>query len=136
MNLAEKLLKLDSGEFTKKKTKKMKSRVLSEILGEDAYVTLREISPQEFLDLQMPGLDENGDAIVSKTLDTNSRITAGVVVDPPLKDETLMKHFGVATPAEAAMKLFKGEVNAIAIEASKMAGFGSIEETDEEIKNS
>ena len=63
-------------------------------------------------------------------------IAAAAVIDPPLKSDDLLKHLGVATPAQAAIKLFKGEVNMIAAEVNKMAGFNmSSNEIDKEIKN-
>jgi hypothetical protein len=53
-----------------------------------------------------------------------------------LKDAELLKHLGVTTPAQAAKKLFKGEVNGIAAEVNKMAGFSAEpEEIEDEIKN-
>ena len=42
---------------------------------------------------------------------------------------------GVATPAEAAKKIFKGEVNRIAAEIARLSGFGDELEADKEIKN-
>lgn len=136
MNLVEKLLKIDKGEFSKKRTKEIYSERLSEMLGEKAYITLQEMDPQEFLDLSASGLDEDGEAIMAKTIETNSKIAAAAIIDPQLKDANLMKHLGVATPAMAAEKLFRGEVSVIALEARKMAGFGDIVESDNEIKNS
>lgn len=136
MNLVEKLLKVDSGEFSKKRTKKIKSAVLSDVLGEKAVVTIQSISPQELLELSETALDDEGNAVIRETLRTNSLIAAAALIDPPVKDGDLMKHLGVATPADAALKLFKGEVNVIAAEVNKMAGFGvQAEEVDEEIKN-
>lgn len=136
MNLVEKLLKIDRGEFEKGKTKKLHSIMLSETLGEKTYITIQSVNPQEVLDLTATGLDDEGNQIIEKTLDMNSLITAAGVVDPPLKDKKLMDHLGVATPAMAAMKLFKGEVNYIAAEINKMAGFNiDRNDLDEEIKN-
>lgn len=136
MNLVEKLMKIDSGEFNKKKTKEMTSKILSEILGEKATVTIQSVDPQEILELSASGLDDDGNPIITKTLETNSLIVAAAVVDPPLKDADLMKHLGVATPAEAALKLFKGEVNTIAAKVNEMAGFNvSTDEVDKEVKN-
>ena len=136
MNLVEKLMKIDSGEFNKKKTKEITSQILSEILGEKATVTIQSVDPQEVLELSASGLDDDGNPIITKTLETNSLIVAAAVVDPPLKDADLMKHLGVATPAQAALKLFKGEVNTIAAEVNKMAGFNiDVDEADKEIKN-
>lgn len=136
MNLVEKLMKIDSGEFNKKKTKKIPSKMLSEILGEKVTVTIQSVDPQEVLSLSAEGVDDEGNPIIEKTLDTNSLIVAAAVTDPPLADPQLMKHLGAVTPAMAALKIFKGEVNNIAAEVNKMAGFGiETEKTDEEIKN-
>lgn len=138
MNLVEKLMKIDRGEFEKGKTKKIHSKVLSDTLGEKAYITIQSLNPQEVLDLTATGLDDEGNQIIEKTLEMNSLITAAGVADPPLKDEKLLEHLGAATSAMAAMKLFKGEVNYIASEINKMAGFNvdhDDADVDEEIKN-
>jgi hypothetical protein len=136
MNLVEKLMKIDKGEFDKKKTKKIKSQMLSEILGEDAVITLETVDPQSVLDMSAGGIDEDGNPIMGKAYDTNALIASAGIIDPPLKDAELLKHLGVTTPAQAAKKLFKGEVNGIAAEVNKMAGFSAEpEEIEDEIKN-
>ena len=136
MNLVEKLMKIDRGELNKKKTKEIPSRMLSEILGEDASVTIQSLNPQEVLELTMVGLDGNGDPILEKSLETNSLLVATAMIDPQLKDAGLMEHLGVHTPAMASLKLFKGEVNKIAAEVNKMAGFDMKgDDSDKEIKN-
>lgn len=134
MNLAEKLLKIDKGEFDKKRTKEVSSKMLEEVLGEKAKITIESIDPQSVLELSASGLDDEGNPIIAKSLDTNAKIAAAAIIDPPLKDAELLKHLGVSTPADAAKKIFKGEVNKIAAEVNKMAGF-TIDDTDEEIKN-
>lgn len=134
MNLAEKLLKIDKNELEKKEKKEIPSKMLEKLLGEKANATIESVDPQTILELSAGGLDEEGTPIIAKTLDTNAKIAAAAIIDPPLKDTELLKHLGVSTPADAAKKLFKGEVNKIAAEVNKMAGF-TIEDTDEEIKN-
>ena len=42
---------------------------------------------------------------------------------------------GVATPADAAKKIFKGEISKIAVEIAKLSGFDDEETTDKEVKN-
>ena len=134
MNLAEKLLKIDKGDFAKEVTKEVTSKQLTRLFGEPTKVTLKALDPQEVLDISATGLDDDGNPIIKKTLETNALLVAAAVVDPALKDADLLKHLGVMTPSEAAIKLFKGEVNKLGIEINKMAGF-TIEDTDEEIKN-
>lgn len=135
MNLAEKLLKIDKGEFDKEKTIQIPSRQLSELLGESTKITIKALNPQEVLDISASGLDDEGNPIIKKTLATNAILAAAAVVDPPLKDTDLLKHLGVATPDAAALKLFKGEVNKISIEVNKLAGFDIGDDTDKELKN-
>ena len=135
MNLAEKLLKIDKGEFDKEKTIQITRRQLSELLGEPTKITIKALNPQEVLDISASGLDDEGNPIIKKTLATNAILAAAAVVDPPLKDTDLLKHLGVATPDAAALKLFKGEVNKISIEVNKLAGFDIGDDTDKELKN-
>ena len=135
MNLAEKLLKIDKGEFDKEKTIQIPSRQLSELLREPTKITIKALNPQEVLDISASGLDDEGNPIIKKTLATNAILAAAAVVDPPLKDTDLLKHLGVATPDAAALKLFKGEVNKISIEVNKLAGFDIGDDTDKELKN-
>lgn len=135
MNLAEKLLKIDKGEYDKEKTIQIPSRQLSELLGEPTKITIKALNPQEVLDISASGLDDEGNPIIKKTLATNAILAAAAVVDPPLKDTDLLKHLGVATPDAAALKLFKGEVNKISIEVNKLAGFDIGDDTDKELKN-
>lgn len=135
MNLAEKLLKIDKGEFNKEKTKDIPSKMLSELLGEKTEITIKAIDPQEVLDISATGLDDEGNPIIKKSLETNSLLAAAAVVNPSLKDANLLKHLEVTTPDAAALKLFKGEVNKIAIEVNKLAGFDIGNDTDKELKN-
>lgn len=135
MNLAERLLKIDKGEFNKERTKEIPSKMLSELFGEPTKIKIKELNPQEVLDITATGLDGDGNPIIKKTLETNAILAAAAVVDPVLKDTDLLKHLGVATPDAAALKLFKGEVNKISIEVNKLAGFDIGEDTDAELKN-
>lgn len=135
MNLAEKLLKIDKGEFDKEKTKDIPSKMLSELFGEPTKITVKAIDPQEVLDISASGLDDEGNPIIKKSLETNAILAAAAVVDPLLKDTELLKHLDVQTPSAAALKLFKGEVNKIAIEVNKLAGFDIGDNTDKELKN-
>lgn len=135
MNLAEKLLKIDKGEFDKERTTQITSKMLTELFGETTKITIKAISPQEVLDISAAGLDDEGNPIIKKSLATNAILAAAAVVDPPVKDTELLKHFGVATPDALALKLFKGEVNKIAVEVNKLAGFDTGDDTDEQLKN-
>ena len=100
MNLVEKLLAVDKGEFDKIETKKLKSKQLSKIVGEDAEVTIQAVDGDLFGGLSASGLDEEGEVDYGRAFSTNAKIAAAGIVDPNLKNEELLKHLGVATPAD------------------------------------
>lgn len=135
MNLVERLLKVDKKEFDKIETKEIPSKQLSKLVGAGAKVTIRAVDGDFFGGLSASGLDASGEVDYSKIFSTNAKIAATGIVDPNLKDEELLKHLGVATPADAAKKIFKGEINKISAEIAKLSGFDNEETTDREIKN-
>lgn len=135
MNLVERLLTVDKKEFDKIEKKQLSSKQLSKLLGESAKVTIKAVDGDLFGGLSASGLDDNGEPDYGRLFSTNAKIAAAGITDPDLKNEELLKHLGVASPAEAAKKIFKGEVNKISDEIAKLSGFGSEEEADKEIKN-
>ena len=70
-----------------------------------------------------------------RAFSTNAKIAAAGIIEPDLKNEQLLKHLGVATPADAAKKIFKGEINRISTEIAKLSGFENEETTDKTVKN-
>ena len=134
MNLVERLLAVDKKEFDKIERKEIPSRQLSKLLGADAKVTIQAVDGDLF-GLSASGLDESGEVDYGRAFSTNAKIAAAGIVDPDLKDEALLKHLGVATPADAAKKIFKGEINKISTEIAKLSGFNDEETTDKEVKN-
>lgn len=135
MNLVEKLLAVDKKEFDKIEKKEIASRQLSKLLGADANVTIQAVDGDLFSGLSASGLDESGEVDYDRAFSTNAKIAAAGIADPDLKDEALLKHLGVATPADAAKKIFKGEINKISTEIAKLSGFNDEETTDKEVKN-
>lgn len=135
MNLVERLLAVDRKEFDKIEKRELESAQLSKLLGADAKVTIQAIDGDLFGGLSASGLDDKGEVDYGRVFSTNAKIAAAGIVDPDLKDEALLKHLGVATPADAAKKIFKGEINRISAEITKLSGFDTDNKTDKEIKN-
>lgn len=135
MNLVERLLAVDRKEFDKIEKKELESAQLSKLLGADAKVTIQAVEGDLFGGLSASGLDDKGEVDYGRVFSTNAKIAAAGIVDPDLKDEALLKHLGVATPADAAKKIFKGEINRISVEITKLSGFDTDNKTDKEIKN-
>ncbi|MBO5093915.1 MAG: hypothetical protein J6C33_06115 [Lachnospiraceae bacterium] len=135
MNLIEKLLAVDKKEFDKIERKEIPSKQLSRLLGVNAKVTIQAVDGDLFGALSASGLDESGEVDYGRAFSANAKIAAAGIADPNLKDDALLKHLGVATPADAAKKIFKGEINKISTEVAKLSGFNDEETTDKEIKN-
>lgn len=135
MNLVEKLIAVDKKEFEKIETKELTSKALSKLLGEDAKVKIQAVDGDLFGALSASGLDEDGEVDYGRAFSTNAKIAAAGIIEPNLKDDALLKHVGAATPADAAKKIFKGEINKIATEISELSGFKTEETTDKEVKN-
>lgn len=135
MNIVEKLMAVDNKEFDKIETQKIKSKQLSQLLGENAEVTIQAVDGDLFGGLSASGLTDDGEVDYGKAFSTNAKIAAAGMVEPDLKNPSLLKHLGAATPAEAAKKIFKGEINRIASEIAKLSGFENEEKMDKKIKN-
>lgn len=133
MNLIEKLLCVDKAKATEKETKKMKSKKLAKLVGEDAEITIRELSGKRYNTLQAMLFDKNGKRDVNATYDFNLMCCVYGIVDPCLTDKNLMDHFGTSTPKELAAILFGMESGSIATEIIKLSGLG--EDAEEEVKN-
>ena len=108
MNLVEKLMAVDKGEFNKIEKKEIPSKQLSKLVGEDAKVTIQAVEGDLFGALSASGLDESGEVDYGRAFSTNAKIAAAGIIDPDLKNEGLLRHLGVATPADAAKKIFEG----------------------------
>ncbi len=130
MNLVEKLMTVDRKEFDKIEKKEIPSRQLSRLLGTDAKVTIQAVDGDLFGGLSASGLDKNGEVDYGRAFSTNTKIAAAGITEPNLKNEELLKYLGVATPADAAKKIFRGEINKIASEITKLSGFDNEEDME------
>lgn len=133
MNLAEKLIRIDKEKISEKETKKIKSKRLSRILGEDTEITIQELSGKRFNDLYQMAIDKNGNTIFSKTYDVNLTICVEGIIEPNLKDQNLMDHFGASTPKELVEIIFDAESGYISDEITKLTGMSN--DSEKELKN-
>lgn len=133
MNLIEKLLSVDKAKVTEKETKKIKSKKLAKLVGEDAEITIRELSGKRYNALQAMLYDKKGNRNMNAIYDFNLMCCVYGVVDPCLTDQKLMKHFGASTPKDLAAILFGMETGSIASEIVKLSGLG--DDAEEEVKN-
>lgn len=133
MNLVEKLIRMDKNKFTEKETKKIKSKRLTKLLGEETEITIQAVSGKRSTDIMAMCVDKNGNKDYSKTYDINLMYCIHGIVEPSMKDTTLMEHFGVKTPKDLVALLFDAEAGRIADEIIELSGLGK--DAEEKVKN-
>lgn len=134
MNLIEKLLRVDKEKATERETKTIASKRLSKLTGDDEKITIKEISPRKYNELQSMLYDSKGNRRMDKMYDFNLLCCVNGIIEPSLSDKALMEHFGAATPKDLAAILFGLESSTIASEIIGLSGF--TDEAEEEVKNS
>jgi len=136
MNLVDKLMKLDTAELEKMPISKIKAKRLTEIMGEDAMITVRAIKGERYTELTTNTVDSKGKVRMDKIYDANALVAAEGIVDPDVRSAELQKHFGCASPKELVKVLFPGgELAKIAGEITDLSGYGDDDEAEEEVKN-
>ena len=133
MNLAEKLLRIDKAKPTERETKEIVSKRLSKMMGEETKITIRELSGKRMSRLSGMLTDKKGNRDMTKFYDLNLMYCVEGIVEPSMKDEKLLEHFGAATPKDLADLLFGMESSRIAEEIVGLSGVN--EEAEDEIKN-
>lgn len=137
-NIIEKLLNIDTGNL-EVESKECKVDKLSEILGEDVTFTCYPVALDTYNDIQKNTVDfdSKGKFKGVNTGKMNMQLVLNGV--PEIKDQSLLSHFGAATPKEFLIntKLFKvGDIAKLAATVSELSGIVEVEKADEEIKNS
>ncbi len=132
MNLIEKLIRVDKETAGKRETKKIKSKRLTKMLGEDTEITIQEISGRKSNDIMQMMFDSKGNKKMSALYDTNLMICVNGIIEPNLKDQTLMEHFGAATPKDLVAILFDSEASSIADSIVDLSG---LKTKEEDVKN-
>ncbi len=133
MNLVEKMLRIDKAKPAERETKEIVSRRLSKIMGEETKITIQELGGKKINNLNSALVDKNGNRDMSRLYDVNLMYCVEGVVEPSMKDERLLEHFGAASPKDLAALLFGVEAGKIADEIVGLAGLG--EKTEEKVKN-
>lgn len=131
-SVAARLMKLDREKLAVVPTKKFKAERLSEVAGEDIYVTLKAISGDQYASLSDRSLDK-GKVSGERAYDTQALIVAYGCADPDLRDKELQAYYKAASPKELAKKLFPGgELSTMSNRISVLSGFLKAEDVGEE----
>lgn len=134
MNLVEKLLKADVEKAEELERKTIQSKRLAKILGEKKAIdiVIEEIPAKRYNEIIAMQLDKKGNLDANQLFQAKAIILVEGVVEPNLKDESLMKYFKCATPKELAIKLFSNEVNKI---SDEIVSLSDTEINEDEVKN-
>ena len=132
MNLIEKLLNVEKEDVVKECTKTYQSKNMKRFVG-DGEITLKKVKERKLRERALNTVDKKGNLILSNAHDADLLVLMDGIKAPDLKDERLLKHFGVATPKDLAELLFDGEIQEI---SEAITNFDEEDEASEkDIKN-
>lgn len=130
------LMSIDRDKLTEVPTEKVRAKRLSEIAGEDVFVTVSALPGDRYAEISTTSV-RNGKLDFSRVYDMQSLMVAEAVKDPDLKNAELQRHFGAATPRDLARILFPGgEIAKLADVVTELSGYSGDEGLVEQVKNS
>lgn len=130
------LMSLDRDKLAEVPTEKVRAKRLSEIAGEDVFVTVSALPGDRYAEISTTSV-RNGKLDFSRVYDMQSLMVAEAVKDPDLKNGDLQRHFGAATPRDLARILFPGgEIAKLADVVTQLSGYSDDEGLVEQVKNS
>lgn len=130
------LMALDRDKLTEVPTERVRAKRLSEIAGEDVFVTVSALPGDRYAEISTTSV-RNGKLDFSRVYDMQSLMVTEAVKDPDLKNAELQRHFGAATPRDLARILFPGgEIARLADVVTELSGYGEDEGLVEQVKNS
>lgn len=130
------LMSLDRDKLAEVPTEKVRAKRLSEIAGEDVFVTVSALPGDRYAEISTTSV-RNGKLDFSRVYDMQSLMVAEAVKDPDLKNGDLQRHFGAATPRDLARILFPGgEIARLADVVTELSGYSDDEGLVEQVKNS
>ena len=131
MNLVEKLLSIDKTTLTEEITEKYESCNMKKWTG-DGTIIIRRIRDRKKTDIQSMCLDFNKGTYNGQLFDSKLMTLVEGIVQPSLKDKSLIEHFGAGDPMGLAELLFNGEIDDI---ADAIEEVGKKENIEEAVKN-
>lgn len=130
------LMSIDRDKLTEVPTERVRAKRLSEIAGEDVFVTLSALPGDRYAEIA-GGNVRKGEFDYTRVYDMQSLMVAEAVKDPDLKNAELQRHFGAATPRDLARILFPGgEIAKLADVVTELSGYSGDEGLVEQVKNS
>ena len=130
------LMSIDRDKLAEVPTEKVRAKRLSEIAGEDVFVTVSALPGDRYAEISTTSV-RNGKLDFSRVYDMQSLMVAEAVKDPDLKNGDLQRHFGAATPRDLARILFPGgEIAKLADVVTQLSGYSDDEGLVEQVKNS
>ena len=133
MNAFEKLLKLDKGKLNEMPTKEIPSKRLAFLLGEDsATIKIRALSSREIEYVTEFTTDAKGELNQRRVIDGNAWVCPKAIVEPDVRSDELIQHFGATDSKNLCEKLFEMEMATIASEVMELSGIGT---NEDDVKN-
>jgi hypothetical protein len=135
-SLTEKLLNADVAKFEERDTAKVYSPFLTKAIGskKKEYVTIKQMSQRQYNEIVSSQYDNSGNVNPAKSFDMGIELLAESIIDPNIKDEALISHFGVSTKYGLVEKLFGKDVQSL-VEKCVELNQSDDEAEEEAVKN-
>lgn len=135
-SLTETLLNADVSKFEERATAKVYSPFLTKKVGsrKKLYVTLRQMSPRKYNEITATQYDQYGNVDPTKAYDMGIELLSESIVDPDIKDENLISHFGVNTKYGLVEKMLDKDIPFLVGECVQLNQTNEAEQ-EETVKN-
>jgi hypothetical protein len=134
MSLFDKLMAVDDTKVTEKKTATVKSDRLTELLGVETEITLKELPYRKVAQIVDRATKDNGAVDVDRAVDAECHLIRLSCDDIPFGDDDLQKKFRASDPRDLVEKMFGYEVKRLANIVADLSGYGEVLD-EEEVKN-
>ena len=136
MDMIEKLMKADAGKL-KVPEKEYEVKRLTDAFGFPFILKLKAIPAEEYSEIQTNSMEmKKGEISKIKLYNMQLKTILAGVAEPSFKSKELLEHFHAASPKELINQLFlAGEMSNISDEISKLCGYQSQKDVDDEVKN-
>ena len=139
LNLVDTLLSKDIETLTHKDTCTYVVESLSKKTNTNFEITLQALTAKDFMRIRRncSTTDKKGKTIINEDKFASFVLWEGIK-NPDLRNEALVRHCKVATPAELVLSMFTvGEIGDIVTKINELSGnnIDDVEEAEEEVKN-
>ena len=133
MSALDLLLKMDRAKVEELPTKMIELPRLTALCGEKFEVKLRAVNGEKMADIQKGSMSisKKGNVNDLDMYNMQTQMIINGMVEPNLKDKTLLDHYGCTTPKDLIKSLFlAGEISDLFSAIQELSGYEKVNEDE------